>query len=541
MLHKGDVFAGYAIQRVLGQGGMGTVYLAKHPRLPRLTALKLLNRELYSDTEIRGRFEREADLVAQLDHPNIVTVYDRGAEDEQLWISMQFVPGADASSADVNVLEPGRAVQIVGDTAKALDFAHANGVLHRDVKPANILLAKAPIGQPERVLLTDFGIAGVRDSDTTLSSAGSITATLAYAAPEQLLGLPLDDRADQYALACTLFWMLTGLGPYSGANPAAVINGHLYGQVPSVCRARPGIPPGLDGVLARALSKRSADRFGSCSEFAAAARWALSSGGPQRPHHPNGSAHNARPTPGQPTLWPVDAAPPHNPPTNHLPPHHAPTNHLPPHHAPPHNMPPQYTAPLQQRSAGPHPAMPSETRATHGNSVPHGQSAPHGQSVPQGQSAPHSQSAPHGQSAPQGQSAPHSQSAPHGQSAPHSQAAPHSQPAPHSQAAPHSQPVPHGNPPPAATVPPTSVTPPTPSAPHRTDLPPERPEQAGPQNGSSASPADQAAHRMSLPPRRTPRPGTIALPDVRVRPARATPPRSAQRDGRQPPEPRPPP
>lgn len=227
MLRKGDVFAGYTIRRVLGQGGMGVVYLARHPRLPRLTALKLLSTELSADEEIRHRFEREADLVAQLEHPNIVNVYDRGTDDDQLWISMQFVAGTDVATADVNVLTPGRAVQIVAETATALDFAHASGVLHRDVKPANILLAKPPIGRPERVVLTDFGIAAVRDSETTLASAGTITATLAYAAPEHLAGAPLDHRADQYSLACTLFWMLTGSVPFPGPSPGAVIQAHL--------------------------------------------------------------------------------------------------------------------------------------------------------------------------------------------------------------------------------------------------------------------------------------------------------------------------
>ncbi|GAB2642266.1 serine/threonine-protein kinase [Nocardia goodfellowii] len=314
MLQAGEVFAGYVVKRVLGQGGMGTVYLAQHPRLPRLTALKLLDRELYGDDEIRRRFEREADLVAQLDHPNIVTVYDRGAEGDQLWISMQFVAGSDAASADVDALAPARAVHIISDTAAALDFAHANGVLHRDVKPANILLAKAPIGQPERVLLTDFGIAAMRNSDTTLSSVGQITATLAYAAPEQLSGTPMDHRSDQYSLACTLFWMLTGTPPFAGGNPAVVMNGHLFGPVPSLRQARPGLPPALDGVLARALGKRADERFASCTEFATAARQALASGGPQQ-HSP------ARPP--QPGSYPGYPLPGARPPTGYTPPAHA--------------------------------------------------------------------------------------------------------------------------------------------------------------------------------------------------------------------------
>ncbi|MFB7875958.1 serine/threonine-protein kinase [Nocardia sp. NPDC056064] len=275
MLRKGDVFAGYTIRRVLGQGGMGVVYLARHPRLPRLTALKLLSRELSADAEIRQRFEREADLVAQLEHPNIVNVYDRGTEDDQLWISMQFVAGTDVATADVNVLTPDRAVQIVSETATALDFAHAGGVLHRDVKPANILLAKPPIGRPERVVLTDFGIAAVRDSETTLSSAGTITATLAYAAPEQLAGAPLDHRADQYSLACTLFWMLTGSVPFPGPNPATVIQAHLNAPVPPLRSQRGDLPGTLDAVLAKATAKRPEARFASCAEFAQAAKAAL--------------------------------------------------------------------------------------------------------------------------------------------------------------------------------------------------------------------------------------------------------------------------
>ncbi|WP_280508543.1 serine/threonine-protein kinase, partial [Nocardia flavorosea] len=296
MLQPGEDFSGYLIRRRLGVGGMGMVFLARHPRLPRLVALKLLNPDLYSDREIRLRFERESELAGRLEHPNIVTVYDRGAEGKQLWISMQYVPGSDASLVDLQVLDPRRAVQIIGDTGVALDFAHANGVLHRDVKPGNILLAKPPIGQPERVLLTDFGIAGVRDAETTLAAADTITATLTYAAPEQLTGAKLDHRGDQYSLACTLFWLLTGSGPYRGTNPAELIQAHLTAPVPRLSRIRPGLPPALDEVLARALAKNPAERFLSCTEFAAAARSALRPPGP-RGGRPPGPGVRLRPGP----------------------------------------------------------------------------------------------------------------------------------------------------------------------------------------------------------------------------------------------------
>ncbi|MFQ6327198.1 protein kinase domain-containing protein [Nocardia sp. CWNU-33] len=275
MLASGDVFAGYVIDRQLGRGGMGSVYLAKHPRLPRMTALKLLNREMFFDKEVRARFEREADLVAQLDHPNIVTVYDRGLDDEQLWISMQYIDGIDAASVDPKTLPPERAVQIIKETADALDYAHGMGVLHRDVKPANILLARSGAGRGERVYLTDFGIARLRDDTGHLTQTGTFTATLAYASPEQLTGATLDHRSDQYSLACSLFWLFTGTGPFAATNPAAVIQGHLQAAPPALSSARPGLPYALDSVLARAMAKRPEDRYASCSEFAAAARHAL--------------------------------------------------------------------------------------------------------------------------------------------------------------------------------------------------------------------------------------------------------------------------
>ncbi|MEU2105312.1 serine/threonine-protein kinase [Nocardia sp. NPDC019255] len=274
MPNTGEVFAGYTIERLLGRGGMGSVYLARHPRLPRLTAMKLLNPDLFDDTESRVRFEREADLVARLDHPNIVTVFDRGVEGDQPWICMRYIDGIDAAALEAWALPPQRAVRIIAETAEALDFAHGRGVLHRDVKPANILLERVE-GDQERVFLSDFGIARFRDDTGRLTQTGTFTATLAYAAPEQLSGAPLDHRADQYSLACTLFRLLTGTVPFDATNPVAVIQGHLNAPPPEVSRLRPGLPHALDGVLAKAMAKRPADRFDSCAEFAAAAWQAL--------------------------------------------------------------------------------------------------------------------------------------------------------------------------------------------------------------------------------------------------------------------------
>ncbi|WP_372462132.1 serine/threonine-protein kinase [Nocardia rosealba] len=267
------VFAGYTIERLLGRGGMGSVYLARHPRLPRRTAMKLLNRELFFDNEIRARFEREADLVAQLEHPNIVTVYDRGVEDDQLWISMRYIDGADAASLP-DPVDPARAVHIVTETAAALDFAHSRGVLHRDVKPANILIES--VHGAERVYLTDFGIARLHDDNAAkLTQTGSFTATLAFASPEQLTGVALDGRADQYSLACTLFRLLTGATPFDAPNPVSVIQGHLQQPPPRASALRPDLPPAMDAVLARAMAKRREHRYASCAEFAAAAAQAL--------------------------------------------------------------------------------------------------------------------------------------------------------------------------------------------------------------------------------------------------------------------------
>ncbi|WP_194815767.1 protein kinase domain-containing protein [Nocardia sp. XZ_19_385] len=293
----GTVFAGYQIERPLGRGGMGTVYAARHPRLPRQIALKLLNRDLYADETARLRFEREADVAARLDHPNIVSVLDRGAEDGVLWISMQYVEGSDAAAFGGAPLDPMRAARIIGQTAEALDHAHERGVLHRDVKPANILLAAARDG--DRVLLTDFGIARLRDDQHQATKTGEFLATLAYAAPEQLSGLPIDHRADQYALGCTLFALLTGAPPFQAGNPGAVVAAHLTQPAPQARRVVPHLPPAVDAAIARAMAKDPAERFASCVEFAQTVLRALA-----------GPAHNPVPAGGwQPVPQPARVAP----------------------------------------------------------------------------------------------------------------------------------------------------------------------------------------------------------------------------------------
>ncbi|MBL1080330.1 serine/threonine protein kinase [Nocardia sp. 2] len=274
-LQPGTVFAGYTIERRLGAGGWGTVYLARDPQFERrFTALKLLNRGA-SDNESQQRFLREGDLVAQLEHPNIVTVFNRGVEGEILWISMQYVPGADASV--LAGIPADQAVRIGAEVAAALDHAHHQGVLHRDVKPANILLGEPVDGRPGRVLLTDFGIARRQHDDAGLTRAGSVNGTAAFIAPEQVSGGTVGPWSDQYSLACTLFQLVTDEPVYAAREFEALIFAHVEGTPRLVSDFRPDLRA-LDPVLARALAKNPVERFGNCTEFVAAAAQALRGG-----------------------------------------------------------------------------------------------------------------------------------------------------------------------------------------------------------------------------------------------------------------------
>jgi serine/threonine protein kinase, bacterial len=284
----GEMFAGFTILRVVGAGGMGTVYLAAHPRLPRQDALKVLPPQWTADPEYRERFLREADLTASLSHPNILGVHDRGEHDGQLWISMDYVGGTDASRLvrehHPQGLPAGQAVEIVTAVASALDYAHQQGLLHRDVKPANVLLDQ----KAQRIFLADFGIARLIDDPAGLTATNMAVGTMAYAAPEQLRGEPLDGRTDQYALACTAFDLLTGAPPYVDSNPAVVITKHVAAPIPSLGERRPELSA-LDPVLARAMAKAPADRYASCGDFARELSYAL--------NPPSGHVHRAPPPP----------------------------------------------------------------------------------------------------------------------------------------------------------------------------------------------------------------------------------------------------
>jgi serine/threonine protein kinase, bacterial len=263
----GELFAGFTILRVLGAGAMGTVYLAAHPRLPRQDALKVLSADLTADPQYQERFLREAELAASLSHPNILGIHDRGEYEGQFWISMDYVAGTDAGRLVREQYSGGmplaEALPIITAVGSALDYAHQRGLLHRDVKPANILLDS----QSQRIFLGDFGIARRMDDVSGLTATNMAVGTVSYAAPEQLKGESLDGRADQYALACTAFHLLTGSPPYVDSNPAVVITKHCMAPAPSLAECRPELA-GLDPVLARAMAKTPAERFPSCRDFA---------------------------------------------------------------------------------------------------------------------------------------------------------------------------------------------------------------------------------------------------------------------------------
>ncbi len=269
--------AGYRVEKQLGQGGMAVVYLARDERLDRLVALKVLAPALATDEEFRRRFIRESRAAAAVDDPHIIPVFEAGETDGLLYIAMRYVPARDVLTImnDGGPLPPGRAAAVISQVASALDAAHAAGLVHRDVKPANMLVDVRP-GRPDHVYLSDFGLSKkTLTTSAGLTGKGHFLGTPDYTSPEQIQGKPPDGRADQYGLACAAFELLTGAPPFRREEATAVMYAHLSEPPPSAISRRADLPAAVDQVLARALAKAPADRYPSCQGFADALLQAL--------------------------------------------------------------------------------------------------------------------------------------------------------------------------------------------------------------------------------------------------------------------------
>ncbi|MCW3028181.1 MAG: pknH 1 [Solirubrobacterales bacterium] len=273
----GEDFAGYRLRAVLGRGGMSVVYEAENLRLGSTIALKVLAPELSGDDVFRARFLKESRIAASLSHPNVIPIYDTGPHEELLYIAMRYVDGSDLRSV-LNARErisPGQALLLIGQAGRALDAAHRHGLVHRDVKPANILIERGADDDPDHVYLADFGITKHTLSRSGLTATGQFVGTIDYIAPEQIRDKYVDGRADIYSLGCVLYECLTGHVPFVKDLDAAVIWAHVeeLPVPPSTVRAQ--LPPAIDEVIGRALAKDPDDRYPTCREFVGAVRTAL--------------------------------------------------------------------------------------------------------------------------------------------------------------------------------------------------------------------------------------------------------------------------
>jgi serine/threonine protein kinase len=314
-LAAGSRVSGYLLEKLVGVGGMAAVYRARDERLGRVVALKLLA----GDEVVRKRFVREARAVAAVDHPHIIPVYEAGEAEGVLFIAMRFVAGDDLRVivGREGALRPRRAAAFISPVASALDAAHAAGLVHRDVKPANMLVDVGP-GRPEHVYLSDFGVARGMLSSSGLTGVGQFLGTPDYAAPEQISGRDVDGRADQYALACVAYTLLSGSVLFRREVPMAVLYAHLSVPPPRLTAVRPELPGAVNQVLARALSKEPDDRYDSCGDFADALREALG----LEPYDPSRSAGAGAPAAQTASRSAVTApltVPPDSPPTKLLP------------------------------------------------------------------------------------------------------------------------------------------------------------------------------------------------------------------------------
>ncbi len=266
----GTSLGGYRIDGIAGRGGMGVVYRAWDPSLDRPVALKLLPTELSDDEAFRARFLRETRLAAAIDHPNIIPIYEAGDDGGVLFLAMRLVDGVDLDRRlAAGPLDVPATVALLAPVASALDVAHAGGLVHRDVKPANILVGGSPSGA-ESVYLTDFGLTKQRDSESGLTRTGSFLGTVEYMAPEQIDGRAVTAATDEYALACTAYRCLTGHLPFERDTPIAMAMAHLKEPPPRVSTFQPDIPIAVDAAIARGMAKDPSERFASCRELVGA-------------------------------------------------------------------------------------------------------------------------------------------------------------------------------------------------------------------------------------------------------------------------------
>jgi len=272
-LAPGSQLAGYRVEEEIGRGGMAVVYRAHDDHLDRRVALKVLAPDLARDAVFRARFIQESRIAAATEHPNIIPVFSAGEADGVLYIAMRYIPDGDVRTLidRVGPLPAARACALIAQAASALDAAHARGLVHRDVKPTNMLLEiSSRASQPDHLYLSDFGLAKPSAAVSGLTATGQFFGTVDYVAPEQIQGDPLDGRTDQYALACTAFEMLSGSPPFRRENGMAVISAQLSEPPPSLSARVPGLPAAADRVIARALAKSPADRYDRCLDFAEA-------------------------------------------------------------------------------------------------------------------------------------------------------------------------------------------------------------------------------------------------------------------------------
>ena len=264
---------GYRIEASLGRGGMGEVYRAEQLSLGRKVALKILRPDLAADDRFRRRFLHESRIAAAIDHPNVIPIYEAGEDDGLLYIAMRYVEGLDLATLleREGRLEPARTIAILSQVGRALDAAHARGLVHRDVKPANILLLPAVGGGGEHAYLCDFGLMKELAAEVALTGTDQFVGSVPYVAPEQVEGRAIDGRTDVYSLGCVLFHCLSGSPPYRGETDVEVVFAHLSEPPPPLSSRAPGLPPALDGVLARALTKAKEDRYPTCSALLEAA------------------------------------------------------------------------------------------------------------------------------------------------------------------------------------------------------------------------------------------------------------------------------